>query len=68
MYYAVYMNERITLSVIMLRKHNGLYKVHGNHPVKRFLGNMLYQSAKRPLTEKEAERAIAEIKKLRSQA
>lgn len=60
------MNDRITLSVLMLRKHSDLFKDTGGTPAQKFLGNMLYQSSRRPLTAKEAEKVIAGIKELRS--
>ena len=60
------MNDRITLSVIMLRKHSELFSVQGGTPAQKFLANMLYQSSRRTLTAKEAEKAIAGIKELRS--
>lgn len=59
------MEHRITLSVLLLRKHSELFKDHENNPAKRFLGNMLYQSTRRTLTANEAERAIEGINKLR---
>jgi hypothetical protein len=59
------MDTRITLSVLMLRKYSDLFSTHKNDPAKRALGKLLYDSSKRPLTAKEAERAIEGIKALR---
>lgn len=60
------MNTYITLSVLLLRKHSGLFSIKNGTPEQKYLANMLYQSSRRPLTEKEAEKAIAGIKELRS--
>lgn len=60
------MNDtRITLSVLMLRKNHAVFKDHGGDKDKRFLGNMLYQSTRRSLTMKEADKVIETLKKVR---
>ena len=59
------MNERITLSVLLLRKHKALYNDHQQDPDKKYLGRMLYTSCRRALTLNEAERSIETLKKVR---
>lgn len=54
-----------TIATILLRKNKALYDRPGSNEGKRYLGSMLYQSARRELTAEEATKTLALLTELR---
>lgn len=54
-----------TIAVILLRRHNKLYKEHKKDPDLKYLSQVYYNSAQRELTEEEARKSLAILTWLR---